>query len=220
MQSNQKDINWITTVLDHDINELKETLEAVQTLRVDEERTVPHSDLAAAKREAQADLMEQVKSLAEYAYKVCVRRNETYASESAKVGPGTPMPSSADVEWVPFTFNILCESDEVRQSIYDRQDNTFILEEFTSLSESDSFWKVYRAIFKNQLHDDKFTRVMGEPFYGWVILPANEPMAWRRDGVSGMIEGAPCTISTISLMEIGGDTSLFASVMLPFHPEY
>ena len=60
---------------------------------------------------------------------------------------------------------------------------------------------------------------MGEPFYGWGMLPTNEPMAWRRDGVSGMIEGAPCIISTISLMEIDGDTSLSASVMLPFRPE-
>lgn len=214
MQSNQKDINWITAILDHDISELKETLEAVQALRVDEERTVTHSDLAATKREAQAKLMEQVKNLAEYAYKVCVRRNETYASESAKV------PSSDDVEWVPFTLNILCESDEVRQGIYDRRDNTFTLEDFTFLIESDSSWKLYRAVFKNRLHDDKFTRVMGEPFYGWVMLPTNEPMAWRRDGVSGMIEGAPCTISTISLMEIDGDTSLSASVMLPFHTKY
>jgi hypothetical protein len=213
MQSNQKDINWITAVLDHDIDELKETLEAVQALRLDEERTITRSDLAATKREAQAKLMEQVKNLAEYAYKVCVRRNETYASESAKA------PSSDDAEWVPFTLNILCESGEVRQGIYDRRDNTFTLEDFTFLIESDSSWKLYRAVFKNQLHDDKFTRVMGEPFYGWVMLPANEPMAWRRDGVSGMIEGAPCTISTISLMEIGGDTSLSASVMLPFRPE-
>lgn len=214
MKNNQEDINWITGILDHDINELKETLEAVQALRLDEERAVAYSDLAAAKREAQAELMERVKNLAEYAYKVCVRRNETYASESTKV------PSSDDVEWVPFTLNILCESDEVRQGIYDRRDNTFTLEDFTFLIESDSSWKLYRAVFKNQLHDDKFTRVMGEPFYGWVMLPANEPMAWRRDGVSGMIEGAPCTISTISLMEMGGDTSLSASVMLPFHPEY
>ena len=213
MKNTQKDINWITAVLDHDISELKETLEAVQALRVDEEQAVTRSDLAAAKREAQAELMEQVKNLAEYAYKVCVRRNETYASESAKA------PSSDDVEWVPFTLNILCESDEVRQGIYDRRDNTFTLEDFTFLIESDSSWKLYRAVFKNQLHDDKFTRVMGEPFYGWVMLPANEPMAWRRYGVSGMIEGAPCTISTISLMEIGGDTSLSASVMLPFRPE-
>lgn len=213
MKNTQKDINWITAVLDHDISELKETLEAVQALRVDEEQAVTRSDLATAKREAQAELMEQVKNLAEYAYKVCVRRNETYASESAKA------PSSDDVEWVPFTLNILCESGEVRQGIYDRRDNTFTLEDFTFLIESDSSWKLYRAVFKNQLHDDKFTRVMGEPFYGWVMLPANEPMAWRRDGVSGMIEGAPCTISTISLMEIGGDTSLSASVMLPFRPE-
>jgi hypothetical protein len=213
MKNTQKDINWITAVLDHDISELKETLEAVQALRVDEEQAVTRSDLATAKREAQAELMEQVKNLAEYAYKVCVRRNETYASESAKA------PSSDDAEWVPFTLNILCESGEVRQGIYDRRDNTFTLEDFTFLIESDSSWKLYRAVFKNQLHDDKFTRVMGEPFYGWVMLPANEPMAWRRDGVSGMIEGAPCTISTISLMEIGGDTSLSASVMLPFRPE-
>lgn len=213
MKNTQKDINWITAVLDHDISELKETLEAVQALRVDEEQAVTRSDLATAKREAQAELMEQVKNLAEYAYKVCVRRNETYASESAKA------PSSDDAEWVPFTLNILCESGEVRQGIYDRRDNTFTLEDFTFLIESDSSWKLYRAVFKNQLHDDKFTRVMGEPFYGWVMLPANEPMAWRRDGVSGMIEGAPCTISTISLMEIDGDTSLSASVMLPFRPE-
>ena len=213
MKNTQKDINWITAVLDHDISELKETLEAVQALRVDEEQAVTRSDLATAKREAQAELMEQVKNLAEYAYKVCVRRNETYASESAKA------PSSDDAEWVPFTLNILCESGEVRQGIYDRRDNPFTLEDFTFLIESDSSWKLYRAVFKNQLHDDKFTRVMGEPFYGWVMLPANEPMAWRRDGVSGMIEGAPCTISTISLMEIGGDTSLSASVMLPFRPE-
>lgn len=213
MKNTQKDINWITAVLDHDISELKETLEAVQALRVDEEQAVTRSDLATAKREAQAELMEQVKNLAEYAYKVCVRRNETYASESAKA------PSSDDVEWVPFTLNILCESGEVRQGIYDRRDNTFTLEDFTFLIESDSSWKLYRAVFKNQLHDDKFTRVMGEPFYGWVMLPANEPMAWRRDGVSGMIEGAPCTISTISLMEIGGDTSLSVSALLPFRPE-
>lgn len=219
MKNTQKDINWITAILDHDISELKETLEAVQAHRIDEEQTVTHSDLAATKREAQARLMEQVKNLAEYAYKVCVRRNETYASESAKVEPVAPMLSSDDVEWVPFTFNILCESDEMRQSIYDRRDNTFTLEDFTPPSEPGSPWKVYRAVFKNQLHNDKFTRVMGEPFYGWVMLPANEPMAWRRDGVSGMIEGAPCTISTISLMEIGGDTSLSASVMLPFRTE-
>lgn len=210
----QRNIDWLTNVLDHDIKELKETLETILALRAKEEsyRDVTNQH-AAGKREAQAELMEQVKNLAEYAYKVCVRRNETYASESAKA------PSSDDVEWVPFTLNILCESDEVRQSIYDRRDNTFTLEDFTFLIESDSSWKLYRAVFKNQLHDDKFTRVMGEPFYGWVMLPANEPMAWRRDGVSGMIEGALCTISTISLMEIGGDTSLSASVMLPFRPE-
>lgn len=34
MKNTQKDINWITAVLDHDISELKETLEAVQVRSV------------------------------------------------------------------------------------------------------------------------------------------------------------------------------------------
>lgn len=219
MKNNQEDINWITGILDHDINELKETLEAVQALRLDEERAVTYSNLAATKREAQAELMERVKNLAEYAYKVCVRRNETYTSESTKIEPETSKPSNSEVEWVPFDIEILCQSPEVRQSIYDRWENTFTLEDFTPPSESDGPWKLYRAAFKNQLHNDKFSRVMGETFYGWAKLPANEPVAWREEGMSGMIEGATCIISAISLMEVNGDTSLSMTALLPFRPE-
>ena len=161
MQSNQKDINWITAVLDHDISELKETLEAVQALRVDEERTVTYSDLAAAKREAQARLMEQVKNLAEYAYKVCVRRNETYASESAKVSnaeSATPMPSSSDVDWVPTFIDIQCESPEVEWDIYRRRKNihTFTLEDFTRPGDSGASWKLYRAVFESKPNNARF----------------------------------------------------------------
>lgn len=225
MKDTQKDINWITGVLDHDINELKETLEAVQALRVDEERAVTYSDLAAANREAQAKLLEQVKNLAEYAYKVCVRRNETYASESAKVSnaePVTPMPSSSDVDWVPFTIDIQCESAEMAWAIYRHRGNirTFILEDFTRPGDSGASWKLYRAVFESKPNNDRFGYMDSETFYGWFRFPIDKPVAWRKDGVSGLIEGAPCIVSDFYYTEIGDKARLSASVMLPFRPEY
>lgn len=225
MQSNQKDINWITAVLDRDISELKETLEAVQALRIDEERTVTHSDLAATKREAQARLMEQVKNLAEYAYKVCVRRNETYASESVKVSnaePVNPMPSSSDVDWVPTFIDIQCESPEVEWDIYRRRKNihTFTLEDFTRPGDSGASWKLYRAVFESKPNNDRFGYMDSETFYGWVRFPIDRPVEWRKDGVSGLIEGAPCIVSDFYFTEIDGKTILHVSAMLPFHPEY
>lgn len=220
MKDAQKDINWITGVLDHDINELKETLEAVQALRVDEERAVTYSDLAAGKREAQAKLLERVKNLAEYAYKVCVRRNETYTPNTPVGEPETFSGSTLDVDWVPITIEIQCESPEVARGIYDRRENAFTLEDFTPPSEANEPWKLYRAVFKNQLHNDKFSRVMGETLYGWVKLPANEPMMWRKEGISGMIEGAPCVISEISLINTSRGIILLATAMLPFQPDW
>lgn len=222
MQGNQKDINWITGVLDHDISELKETLEAVQALRIDEEQTVTYSDLAAAKREAQAKLLERVKNLAEYAYKVCVRRNETYTPESAKVEPVAPMLSSDDVEWVPTFIDIQCESAEVARGIYQRRGNisTFTLEDFTRPCESGAPWKLYRAVFESKPNYDRFDYMDSETFYGWVRFPIGKPMEWRKDGVSGMIEGAPCIVSDFYCTEIGDKARLSASVILPFHPEY
>lgn len=225
MKNTQKDINWITAILDHDISELKETLEAVQALRIDEERTVTHSDLAAIKREAQARLMEQVKNLAEYAYKVCVRRNETYASESVKVSnaePVNPMPSSSDVDWVPTFIDIQCESHEVERDIYRHRKNIpiFTLEDFTRPGDSGASWKLYRAVFESKPNNDRFGYMDSETFYGWVRFPADRPVEWRKDGVSGLIEGAPCIVSDFYFTEIDGKTILHVSAMLPFHPEY
>lgn len=224
MQGNQKDINWITGVLDHDISELRETLEAVQALRIDEEQTVTHSDLATTKREAQAKLLERVKNLAEYAYKVCVRRNETYASESVKVSnaePVNPMPLSGDIDWVSTFIDIQCESAEVAWGIYQHRGNisTFTLEDFTRPCESGTPWKLYRAVFESKPNYDRFGYMDSETFYGWVRFPVGKPMEWRKDGVSGLIEGAPCIVSDFYYTEIGDKARLSASVMLPFRPE-
>lgn len=225
MKNTQEDIKWITAVLDHDIDELKETLEAVQALRLDEERTITRSDLAAAKREAQAKLLERVKNLAEYAYKVCVRRNETYVSESAKVSnaePVNPMPSSSDVDWVPFTVDIQCESAEVARAIYQRQGNilTFTLEDFTRPGDSGASWKLYRAVFESKPNNDRFGYMDSETFYGWFRFPIDKPMAWRKDGVVGMIENVPCIINEMYITENGEKTYLSVSALLPFRPEY
>lgn len=221
MQSNQKDINWITAVLDHDISELKETLEAVQALRVDEEQAVTHSDLAATKREAQAELMEQVKNLAEYAYKVCVRRNETYASVN-NTEPATPMPSSSDVDWVPFIIDIQCESAEVARAIYRHQGNilTFTLEDFTRPGDSGASWKLYRAVFESKPNNDRFGCMDSETFYGWFRFPVDKPVAGRKDGVAGIIEGAPCIVSDFYYTEIGDKARVSVSAMLPFRPDW
>lgn len=213
MKNTQKDIDWITDVLDHDINELKETLEAVQALRVEEER---YHDVtswqAAGKRKAQAKLMERVKNLAEYAYKVCVRRNETYTPNIPVSEPETFSGSTLDVDWVPITVEILCESPEVARAIYDRRENTFTLEDFTPPSESGAPWKLYRAVFESQRKS--------ETFYGWVKFPANEPVMWRKDGMSGIIEGAPCIITVISIMGTGRDITLLVEAMVPFQPDW
>jgi hypothetical protein len=219
----QRNIDWLTNVLDHDIKELKEALETILALRAEEEsyRDVTNQH-AAGKREEQGALLERVKNLAEYTHKVCVRRNEVCTAEIARATHNaTSEPSIAGVEWVPVSFHMEFQSPEDAHRIFHLWANmrTFTLEDFTHPEAVNPASRLYCATFKIPAINDGFTQEPERLFYGWTTCQASgDSLEWLTDTNGGMVDGAPCIISDIFRREgKGNDSDMVVDALVPTH---